>query len=227
MKFKYHIIITKNNKQVDFIGCFTTETKALTKFKKLQNEMSNVKIPMLYINEGRQIKEVSYEIVLIKHIDNTESPITLLRNQYGEFIEHETNNKNWIVCEKAPYYKEETFWVYGYHPLVQRKDFNFIYDSLIKPNGCKKETFLSIYIYKNKLLIETSFNMDMVICKNHSDSIRLYNTIKEESEKDKMKYILFNGDWSIGRDRQHICIDKIQQLTNWNKLKITRSTTRP
>lgn len=226
MKNKYHIIITRDNKQVEFIGFFRKESKANAKFHQLVKESENVKFPVKYINIDRSIIEANYEIVLIKYREEGESSTTLLRNEYGEFVEHETNNKNWIVYDKAPYYKEETFWVYGYHPLIQRKNFDFIFENIVKAKAMKKDTMLNIMVYKNKLLFETTNNLDLVICKNHSDCIRLYNTIEEESKKIKLKFILFNGDWNT-RDKSKIIVEKIKKLTNWNDLKIKRTSTRP
>lgn len=226
MKNKYHIIITRDNKQVEFIGFFRKESKANAKFHQLVKESENVKFPVKFININRSIIEANYEIVLIKYKEEGENKTTLLRNQYGEFVEHETNNENWIVYDKAPYYKEETFWVYGFHPLIQRKTFDFIFENLIKPKAIKKDTMLNVMVYKNKLLLETTNNLDLIICKNHSDCVRLYNTIEEESKKSKFKFILFNGDWNT-RNKSKIIVDKIKQLTNWNDLKIKRNSTRP
>ena len=65
----------------------------------------------------------------------------------------------------------------------------------------------------------------MVICKNKSDAIRLYNQLEEWCNKDKeVKYFIFNGDWSKSTERM---VEKIKQLTNWDDLKIRRSSTKP
>ena len=86
---------------------------------------------------------------------------------------------------------------------------------------------LNLMIYKNKLLIEQTNKLDLIICKNHSDCIRLYNTIQEYAQHNKLKYILFNGDWNTTLDKRKTIVEKIRNLTHWNDLKIKRSTTRP
>lgn len=227
MKFIYHIIITKNNKQVEFVSYHQKISTANAKFFKLKKENEKIIFPMKYINEGRKIQPVEYSLVLIKKREENENKSTLIRNNYGEFVEHETNNDDWIVIDKIPYYKEETFWVYGFHPLIQRKTYDFIYKTLIEPNASKKETFLNVIIYKNKLLLETTNHLDLVICKNKQDCIRLYNKIQEDCIKNKMKYILFNGDWTTSIPKIQSAVSKIKQLTNWNDLKIKRNSTRP
>ena len=83
-------------------------------------------------------------------------------------------------------------------------------------------------LFKNKVLIETSNTLDMVICKNKSDGIRLYNLLEEWCNKEKeVKYYLFNGDWGLTPDKRHKCVEKIRKLTNWDDLKINRCNTKP
>ena len=44
--------------------------------------------------------------------------------------------------------KEETFWVYGYHPVFQRKDFTWIYENLISNDIGKYNIKQVLYINK-------------------------------------------------------------------------------
>jgi hypothetical protein len=67
---------------------------------------------------------------------------------------------------------------------------------------------------------------ELITCKNKEDSIRLHNMLQTYATKDKLKYVLFNGDWSYG-DKAKAAEKKIQELTNWTLLKIKRATTRP
>lgn len=225
-KQNYQIVLISNNKQIEYIGYYSSAAKANKKFYKLLKDCEKVKFPVRHINIGRSIKEAKYELVIIKKIEEGENHSTLLRNEYGEYIEHETNNENWIVYDKAPYDKEETFWVYGYHPLVQRKTYDFIFNELLKSKANRPDNITSIMVFKNKLLIDSFDGMELITCKNKSDCIRLYNLLENESQKAKLKYVFFGGDWSFGYKRK-MAIDKIKELTNWNELKICRSTTRP
>ena len=77
-----------------------------------------------------------------------------------------------------------------------------------------------------QILVECNGKLDMVICKNKQDAIRMYNMIEEWCERDKMKYIGFMGDLSYSRYKSD-WITKIQKLTNWTRKKITRMSTRP
>lgn len=222
----YKIIITSHNKQKDYIGTYFTAKSANKKFHEMVNESDNVKFPVLYINIDRNIKPAKYDVVILKKRIDGEDKTTFLKNDYGSYVEHETTSDNWIVYDKAIYYKEETFWVYGYNPFVQRKTFDFIYNELLKPKANSKYNILNIYIYKNKLVMDNLEQTELVTCKNKEDAIRLHNMLQTYATNDKLKYILFSGDWSYGNNAK-AAVKKIQELTNWTLLKINRSNTRP
>lgn len=228
MKHKFKIITIVNGKEFEFNGSYPTEVKANKAFKKLvdKNEKEIV-FPVRYIiNETMQ--ECVSEYLMLKIKEEKDDSVTKLRNEYGEFVDHIiTNNDKWIIYDKARCDREESFWVYGYHPFIQRKDFLFIYNEMFKPKALDKTTFLRIVVFKNKLLLETTNTLDMVICKNNSDCIRLYNMLNEWSNRDKLKYVLFNGDGDSNYKDKMFWSNKIQELTNWNRKKILRASTRP
>jgi hypothetical protein len=226
-KHTHQIVLLNNNKQVEFIGSYPSETKANKAFNQLINESNKVIFPIETNNTKDKILLPSrYEIAIIKRREENDPKVTVIRNDMGDFIEQTTTSENWVIYDKKPYKKEESFWVYGYHPLVQRKDFLFIFNSIVKPKAITKGDMLNVMVFKNKVLFETLYGeLDMVICKTKSDAIRLYNLLEEWCKKDKeVKYYLFNGDWSKSIERM---VEKIQKLTNWDKVKITRNSTRP
>lgn len=223
----FQIIITHNNKQVEYIGTFNSEAKAMKKFNEMKLENNNVKFPVYYVS-SKYIEKAHYEIVVIKKRLNENTPkTTKLRNKHGEFVEHLTNNDNWIVFDKAQYFKEETFWVYGYHPLVQRKTFDFIFNDIIKPLCEYKKNGTTLIVYNNKLIVDSLDKTELIICKNTSDCIRLYNLIEETANKKRIKYLNYGGNWSYSKIGKNNCIKKIKALTNWNDAKIKRKSTKP
>lgn len=229
-KHTHQIVLLNNNKQIDLLGSYPSELKANKAFNKLLEENKNVIFPVEVNNSGNKVIEPSkYEIAIIKKREENDPKTTMVRNEYGDLIEQVTTSENWVIYDKRPYKIEETFWVYGYHPLIYRKNFMFIFENYVKPIATCKGDMLSIMLFKNKIVFETiDGTLNMVICKNKSDSIRLYNTLEEWCEKNKeIKYYLFNGDWGITRDKSNRIVDKIKQLTNWDDLKIKRSSTKP
>ena len=86
--------------------------------------------------------------------------------------------------------------------------------------------FKSILVYLNKILIECNGNLDLVICKNKKDAIRFYNQVEKWCIERKMKYIMFMGDIAHSKHKRD-WMDKIQELTHWDRTKIKRPSTRP
>ena len=222
----YHIILVNHDKMKEDL--FWTDSVATVnkEFKKMVEENKSVIFPVRFNNNKTEIIESSYEIMIIKARDKTESRETKVMDEYGKFVNYATNDDDWIIYDRSPYYIEETFWVYGYHPRLQRKDFKWIYDNFISNNSNNKYLFKTVQLFKNKILVECNGKLDMVICKNKQDAIRMYNMIEEWCERDKMKYIGFMGDLSYSRYKSD-WITKIQKLTNWTRKKITRMSTRP
>ncbi len=222
----YHIILVNHDKMKEDL--FWTDSVATVnkEFKTMVEENKSVVFPIKFNNNKTEIIESSYEIMIIKARDKTESRETKVMDEYGKFVNYTTNDDDWIIYDRSPYYIEETFWVYGYHPRLQRKDFKWIYDNFISNNSNNKYLFKTVQLFKNKILVECNGKLDMVICKNKQDAIRMYNMIEEWCERDKMKYIGFMGDLSYSRYKSD-WITKIQKLTNWTRKKITRMSTRP
>ena len=65
----------------------------------------------------------------------------------------------------------------------------------------------------------------MVLCKDVSDAVRMYNKIEEWVKIDKNKQILFLGDFSDIGDRRRKLEDELIKLTGWSKKKVQMKTT--
>ena len=165
------------------------------------------------------------EYILIEKKPNKDNSI--LRNEYGKLVEHKVNKDGWIVIDKHRYKREELFWVYGYDNKSDRKTFTWIYDNIVLSNIDMAFHFKRILIYKNKLIIkDDSDSIEMVICKNESDAIRFYNKVEEWIERDKIKQILFIGNFSKISDRRKKLEEEIIELTGWSKKKVQMKGTK-
>ena len=222
----YSIILVNHGKQLQTICSDTTEDKIYKHFESLLKENKKVAFPIRYNNHKHVMVESEYELVIIKCRDELESRVNKVRSNTGEFTDYTTTDDDWIVIDRAPYNMEETFWVYGYHPRIQRKDFNWIFETFIASDAKNKYMFKSVLIYKNKLLVDCNGKLEMVICKNREDGIRLYNTIEKEAIKRKLKYVVFMGNVSLSKYRSE-WIKRIKELTHWSDEKVKRSSTRP
>lgn len=224
-KYIYHIILTSNDKEIKDIYHSAKESSVYSKFHKLIEDNKNgIKFPVQYIN-NKGIKEANYELIIIKSKDKKDPSETKIRDEYGRFINYISSSSDWIILDRAHFDREETFWVYGYHPQLQRKDFTWIYENYIKKD-CNKYNFKNVIVYKNKLLIDIQGELNMVLCKNKSDSVRLFNALEEQALKDKLKYIIWSGYVVSTYYKKEWC-KRIMNLTGWSKLKVIRPSLRP
>ena len=226
-KKPYRLILAYNNKQKASLGAFKTYGEAFAKMTSLIEEAEkNVLVAKKTLTTNR-ITSLKTSIVLIKYREEGDPLTVRVRDEYGEFIEHESTNEKFLVVEKKDYQVEEDFWVYGFHPKYDRKDAHFIYEELIRPIALSKHDFVNIKLYKNKLIFLSNEKQDLVIAKTKSDAIRLYNALQSLLEKDKSKHAILYGDCNSTSVARKAVIDEIGELTHWNLKKIQRNTTKP
>lgn len=221
------IVITSHKKVIEKIYHTTTSPSAFKKFNELiEDNKKNIVFPVKHIankNISRGMIVADYEILLIKTKRENDSCVKL-RNEYGQFVDHViVDNDKWVIVDKHLYNKEESFWVYGFNPKTQRKDFSFILNDIILVNN-DKNYFKRVLIFKNKLIIQYDFDIDIVICKNQEDTIRLYNALEEGVKKAKYKNIFFNG--IVSNSNKAWAFKLIMDKTGWTKEKIRHSETK-
>lgn len=225
--WNYKIIITSNRKQIAYVNTYPSLEKAIDAFNDIKNTNNEIIFPVKFLN-SKIMKKANYEILLLeRNLDN--KPSNKLHNSYGKLVDNIIiNNNKWIIYDKAEKLVEETFWVYGYHPNLQRKNFMWIFNNLLLNNITEYSDILRIILFKNKVIIKKDNNdIELVICKNESDSIRLYNLLEEYCKKYKIKQIFFIGSANKISNFRKIIINDIMAKTNWNLKKINRSSTRP
>ena len=225
-KVKIYSIVLINHGRLKKNICSEKTEKAIYKrFKELLNESKKIVFPVRFNNLKHVMKPSEYEIVILKCRDEFEGKINKIRDDSGEYVNYSTNSEDWIVIDRASYDIEETFWVYGYHPKLQRKTFEWIFDNFILKDSKNKYMFKTIQIYHNKVLIDCNGKLEMIICKNKSDSIRFHNLLEQYAKKAKCKYTLFMGDIANSKYKSD-WIKRIIELTNWSIKKVTRASTR-
>lgn len=229
LKRPYHIITSVNNKQIKDIYTAVDISTALNKLKELQTTLNkDVTFPVRFIsnNKIKKFIEADYKLILIRKDESIDTYKGQMKNEFGKYVDVETDSTHWTFIESLPYQVEETFWVYGYNPKCQRKTFPFICSEFIDYTSKSKYFFKEVGVYKNKLLINSLDGLNMIICKNHQDSVRLYNAIADYTKEKKLKSITFIGDIKPGSYSFLVWQTKIQELTNWTIKKINQNTTR-
>jgi hypothetical protein len=221
----FKIVSMLNGKQNDYIGSYQTYTDAYAKLQELKTLNENVIFPRCFLNNGT-INKAKDEYLILERNRFGDKDNNLLRNEFGKFVEQKiVNNTKWVVREKITRLVEETFWVYGFDPKTNRKTYQWIIENLIISNIENSYDIIRVLIYKNKLIIRYDNKpMRMVMCKNKSDAIRLYNAISEEVRNKKIKQVICIGAYNIICDSRRELEQAIMELTGWDKRKIQRST---
>lgn len=225
----YHIITANNGIQLKDIYSAVSIDVALNKLRELQEKFNkNILFPVRFVSnkEAKTFIEADYKLILIKKKFEEGEYEGKVKNEYGRYIDCVTSSENWLFIEEAPYKIEETFWVYGYNPKTDRKTYKFIIDNYMTYDKHNKYFFKEVIVYRNKVLIESNDNLNMIICKNHQDSVRLYNELYDYCKKEKYKNIVFGGDINQFSYSSELWFEKIQKLTNWSRRKINKNSTR-
>jgi hypothetical protein len=195
----------------------------------LLEENKKIEIPVKFINNKRKNPshyEYEGEYVVLKRIrdKNTQTNESMLRDEYGRFVKHITTSENWFIYEKFPYYKEETFWAYGYNPKTDRKTIKWIYSNFISNFIENTYDIVQVYLYNNKLIFRYPENkLNFIITKNISDGIRVYNFLQDKYKKNKQ--IIFTGFITKHSDRTMETISLLKEKTGWDITKIYRRHT--
>lgn len=217
----FKIISCINGKQNKFIGKYRTSEEAYEVFNKLKNSDKNIIFPR-NIKGDTHIKNSIDEYILI---EKTDTKSNLLRNEYGKLVEQNLNKEGWIIIDKFRYEIEETFWVWGYSNR-DRKTFLWIYNNVLLSSISSVYDFKRILIYKNKIVIKDDNNkIDIIFCKSESDAVRFYNKLEEFIKKDKIKQVVFIGDYSELTPKRKILENELIELTGWTRKKVQMKTT--
>lgn len=224
VRFDYKIVGVLNGKQNEYIAKFSTLEEAYECFRKLEKENDDIVFRRKIINAG-VLKDSRDEYLLLQKNRTGRLSNGFLRNQYGKLVEQISNNPKWIIYDKCERYVEETFWVYGKCPKTDRKTFRWIYDNIIIGKIVNSYDIERVLLYKNKIIVKhDNGEMDIIMCKTISDSIRFYELLKEWCKKNRN--VFFMGDYSRISDKRRDLENEIIEYTGWSKVKLQRDSTR-
>ena len=221
----FKIVSTLNGKQNSYIGSYQTYADAHQQLLELERLNNDVIFPRKFLNSG-EINISKDEYLVLERNRHGNKSDNLLRNEFGKFVEHKiSNSQKWIIRDKIIRLIEETFWVYGHDPKLDRKTCMWIYENMLIGSIVNSYDIIRVLVYKNKILIKYDDKpMGMVMCKNKSDAIRLYNFISDRIREEKRKQIICIGACNIVCDARRELEQEIMNLTGWDKRKIQRST---
>lgn len=228
----FKLEITANKNFFKYIKSFKSFKNALIHLNKLKEENdNNVVLPVKVTkSKNRGYIDANYEYIIIQRVDNEDDDgVTMLRNDYGELVKHQTidvkmhyNRKKWKILHKEKHYIEEIFQIFGY----DKNNVTWIYNNFLKNRLTNKYQFCKIIIFNNKLIIDyDEDDFELIITKNKSECIRLYNKLQELSQKDKLKNILYSG--FILKHKRSFWVENIMKKTGWDSNRVNRNSLRP
>lgn len=213
----YRIVLSKNYKQTKELSSSWWMLTAYEKFNNyIKENHEGVICEKIIAQSNRQdSEEVKYEILLLKKIDpEKDNGVRELRNKWGMFVENKiSNNDRYAIIAKDDWYIPETYNVYGYNPVSDRKTGRWIFDNIINKN-CTRDNMKNIFMCDNKLIIQYNSDFDFVLCKTKDECIRLYNGLMAATDK-KNKYILYSN--FISENRKSWLYDQLEKKTGWSR----------
>lgn len=214
----YFIYITKNKERIEFVGRNRYKSSAYKKYNKRLSQNETVLFPRIYERTTKyNYKPVKYEILLTEvNKDKYDNSTSNLKNDLGKFVDVEVEGRDNIeILSRDAIHIEEDFYIYG---LDERKDAHYILNELILKPETRGFTTKRIYRYKNKVIIKTDYELDVVICKCAHEAFELAKTIYNNIPKNVKFVFYFSEELSLKSD----VIDEVKELTGWTTSELNK-----
>ena len=166
MDKKYIIVLFKNKKKRKIIKGYNTEKRA-KKFFDEKVKSNNIKFPMVYENA----EQVDYELGLLTNQSKIQKTLYTIddlgRNQIVNI-----ENPDLIFLDIKKYELEEK--IYDWQ-TEKKISYDYFYKKYLSGKELK-----SIFTVHNKIVIQKDEDFNVFSLKNHSDSVRLLDTLQED-----------------------------------------------
>lgn len=219
-KGSYLILLVKDKKRYDKLGEYRWKNAAFKAYNEAIEENSKISFPVqtLVSKIGNATKKVEYEIIIASLLKkDEETNVTQFRNKEGKYVDTVVmDRKRHCIIAKHDWFIEETFYVYGYHPIRDRKTYPFILNNIVLNNINSRDDIRSITTHKNRLFINYINDFDFVVCKNCSEAERLYLTLQKDIPKQYKDYVLFLGE-IVQKNSVSRLLDRIAEKTGWER----------
>ena len=221
----YRVVTTRNRVQTGEVGTFGWMLNAMDAFNDYaEKHNSGVICEKRYVKATDQpAEEFHEEVLLLKRIDpEVDDGVRAFRNEDGMFVDHIiSNNKKYAIIAKSDVYTPETYHVYGYSPLTDKKTGRWIFDNIVN-RDCSRDNFKSVFMLNNKLIVKYNDDFDMVICKNSDECARLYEGLRVNTDR-KNKFVAYTG--FVVNSMKSRYYDMIEEKTGWPRSAIVSTKT--
>ena len=226
----FSIYIVKNHKRIRFIKRTLWKTDAYKIYNEIiEKNRKKTQFPQTIYTERKngshEKKDLKYEIVLVKKTKNNEDTTASLRNKDGKFVDNVIVDwDDHVIIDKADWFVEEKFGIYGYHPYKDKKTYSFILEEMLLNNEDIGDEMRRVMVFKNKLIIQYLENFDFVTCYDNHQAKQLYDKLQTDITKLKKKYIVFMGE--AVPESASKWLDKFEEKTGWKRNSLMHKTTK-
>ncbi len=220
---EYRVVLLRNGVVKRLMFKAKAYSTCILEFNKLKKE-NRVDFPVRFNNCGK-IVPVKYELVFVKERKDSDEN-RFVRDEYGRLVEEIPFSPEWAIIDKISYDFEEKFFVFGYHHMKERFTLRDLIKKILLKGMSDKRLVKSIVVVHNKLVIRGDYDMDLILCKNESDAIRLHNKLFDVTKKTSIKNLFFKGILEDSSDISYH-YDLIRDKTGWAYTKIRRLNTKP
>lgn len=195
------IFITCNNKAIRYVTKASWRLKGLDVFyKNIEENRRQVLCPRFMDVKNKKLGDPiwsntsKYEIILVQYLPEDQDGTRYFRNDFGKFVDYYiVDYPNRAIIAKDYWYVDETYYVYGYHPVRDRKTCSFIYENILLKDLDKRHDMKKVRLHKRRLFIETADDFDLIICPTTQSCETLYNTLFSLVEKNQCENVIFLG----------------------------------
>lgn len=214
LEYNYRVVLVKNRKISKIIRNYKILGCAKNKFNKIKSE--NQVFYEKRITNHKKLYKVVYEILLLKK-SSDETTVRQIYNDSGQLI-NEKINGGWTILDKFHHKEEESFYVYG---LQRRLYVPEIITEVITP---RISSFYQIIMVFNKIVIYNSTDIEVVLCKNINEAIRLYDFLFDFYSSKKVLNLIFLG--KANKVIRSSLYDRMQKHTGLARQELYRTSTR-
>jgi hypothetical protein len=204
----YQIILTENKEKVKTLHTYSREYDALRRFDRIRKK--TVVFPKTVTWKEQVLTPITYEVLLLKQKEEGET----------HNVDATLNSDEWVIMDKVSFEEEEMFNVTGSNRKLSAKE---ILEHVILPR-LSDDNPKQLIILNNKLVIE-GLALNVVTCKDVSQTIRLYNFYREMFLESGNLNIMFSGiveDKSMKKE----WYKKIHERTGMSMNRLYRKSSR-
>lgn len=228
------IVLMKNREYVKRLGASWWKVDAYQKFTDLvKKNHETVKYPKEITltaktnrdTTGVMTAPIKYEVLLIqkRSNDETEENERKFRDKLtGKFIENIVTggNEDYVILDKAEWFVEETFSVYGRHPINDRITYDTILNEFIL-DGASKENMRQVFTFGAHLVVQYGTDFECVKCKTMEEASRLYTTLEKAIDKKTKKFVIFTGSVDTDSNTARTIANAIETTTGRNAMALS------